>query len=123
MTDLLLQEREADARNEIGELNTEKDTQQALLDRLGRDQRTLLKPQMEATQVGACMPPQDRSQEPSRTQFSSYGNAAPIYYLLSHGPPPHLSSWITQRDSHRIPLHGGEAGLGALCCNSKRISA
>ena len=40
-----------DARNEIGELNTQKDTQQALLDRLGRDQRTLLKPQMEATQV------------------------------------------------------------------------
>ena len=40
-----------DARNEIGELTGERDTKQALLDRLARDQRVALKPQMEATQV------------------------------------------------------------------------
>ncbi len=40
-----------DARNEIGELSSDRDTKQALLERLGRDQRVALKPQMEATQV------------------------------------------------------------------------
>ena len=40
-----------DARNEIGELSTDRDTKQALLERLGRDQRIALKPQMEGMQV------------------------------------------------------------------------
>ncbi|KAK9847851.1 hypothetical protein WJX84_007452 [Apatococcus fuscideae] len=47
----LAEEREMDARNEIGELSTDRDTKQALLERLGRDQRIALKPQMEGMQA------------------------------------------------------------------------